>query len=320
MEIDHRQSQSTFSLILQTILRPLKPHLVSPKKTFPAGSPKLKPHKGAARSVTIRERQDGDIFVYDFHVDKDVAFSQSSPVKRLRMYYFAGGGWQMPPSSQHWKFCAELVRKVPGLSVTLVSPPLAPKSPAAIAFPMLASWYKAALQRSARAGERVVVAGDSSGGNLALCLALHVLSDNTSVPKPHAILLVSPAVDLRPTQRDDMIQAVSQNDPVLTVESHDSEARTWVGKENPGLPWLSPVTADPSILSKAGVKLLGITGGWDILSPSTLIFRDAARESYVGGAWLHWEKQMHCFPLAFMYGIPEAVQSKDWLVTQLKIL
>lgn len=236
------------------------------------------------------------------------------------MIYFAGGGWQSPPSSQHWKFCAELVRQVPGLTVTLVSPPLAPSSPAAVTFPILTTYYRAALRQAVQDKERVVLAGDSSGGNLALCLALHGLSDDDNLTKPHALLLISPAVDLRPTQIEGAIHAISLKDPVLTITSHDSEASTWAQGEDPAQSWISPITADRTTLSETAIHVIGVTGGWDILSPAALELRDSVQKTGGRGAWLHWEKQMHCYPLAFMYGIPEAKQSKEWVVDQLKRL
>lgn len=60
--------------------------------------------------------------------------------------------------------------------------------------------------------------------------------------------------------------------------------------------------------AEAGVRLIGVTGGHDLLTPAALRFRDACCGRGVGGAWLHWEGQMHCFPLAFAYGLPEAVR------------
>ncbi|PSK36720.1 Hormone-sensitive lipase [Elsinoe australis] len=317
MEIDDRATQSAFSLILQTVIRPFKPRLVIPKPTHTAGSPRLTPHKSATRSVKVVERKHGDIFLYDLTSGTHAA-SVSGTSTGLRMYYFAGGGWQGPPSSQHWKFCAELVQKIPSLTVTLVSPPLAPGSPAATTFPILSRLYASVLEEAGEAGERVIFAGDSSGGNLVLCLALHALKEDVGSPKPHALLVISPAVELRPTKKDGTVQTISWKDPVLTVESHDGEAKTWAQDVDPAVPWISPITADVSVLAKAGVKLIGVTGGWDILTPSALKFRDTAREQGVVGAWLNWDKQMHCYPLAFMYKLPEAVQAKDWIVEQMK--
>ncbi|KAF2220613.1 hypothetical protein BDZ85DRAFT_302983 [Elsinoe ampelina] len=181
------------------------------------------------------------MYVYDLTLSKAGTHAGATGPKRLRMYYFSGGGWQNPPSSQHWKFCAELARQ---------------------------------------AGKGVI--------------------DGPNLLKPHAILLVSPAVDLGPTRKEGPIVDVARKDPVLTISLHDSGARTWAQAEDPGQPSISAIMADATPLARTGAKIIGVTGGWDILPPSALEFRDAAREQGVAGARLHWEKQIHCLPLAFM--------------------
>lgn len=67
------------------------------------------------------------------------------------IYYFAGGGFRAPPSSEHWKFCAQLAsslslpplgntstaeRAETAAHMTLVSYPLAPNSPARDSLPL----------------------------------------------------------------------------------------------------------------------------------------------------------------------------------------
>lgn len=326
MEIQTRDDRSLFTLILQTLMRPFKPHLVSPKTTFPAGSPRLTPSKKIKSVVSVIEHQHHKtaIWLYDITSSQQKQHEETQtpvPEKTLRIYYFAGGGWQSPPSGEHWKFCAELARKVPGLTITIVSSPLAPNSPAASTFPLLREFYDSVLV-AGKSGERLVFAGDSSGGNLALSLVLDGLQRNPGVlaesARPTAVLTISPAVDLRPMGEN--IGLLARHDPALTVGSHNSEARTWAGDVDPASPWLSPILADVNPLERAGVRVIGVTGGFDILTPSALEFRDACVTSGVQGAWLQWERQMHCFPLSFCYRLPEAVKAKDWLVGRLKTL
>lgn len=342
MELHHRTNRSVFTLVLQALIRPFKPRLVAPKDTFPAGSPRLNHDREYKGGVGVMERQHQDIWLYDMtsHGSSNSTATRP-PRKRLRMYYIAGGGWQSPPSGQHWKFCAELVQKVPGLKVTIVSAPLAPASPASVALPPLKRLYASLLEQGSRDGEQVIFAGDSSGGNLVLSLALDaLLSDNdkkedgtgttdtttttttnTTTTRLLALLVISPAVDLRPMEaRGPEMEALARRDPVLTVGSHNSEAEAWAqGVDPAACPWVSPgVAGDVGVLARAGVRLVGVTGGYDILTPAALGFRDACAGAGVGGAWLHWERQMHCFPLAFMYGLPEAVGAKDWVVEQIK--
>lgn len=339
MELDHRTDRSVYSVVLQTLIRPFKPHLVAPKRTFPAGSPRLEYDTKIRGGVTVAERQQEDIWLYDMVAhgkngdeddeDDDNNKKKKAATKRKRMYYIAGGGWQSPPSGQHWKFCAEVARKVPGLVVTIVSAPLAPASPATTTLPALGRLFAPVLgqgsDRGREDGEQVILAGDSSGANIVLSLALDALSkskgeeDGAGTRQPLTLLIISPAVDLRPMEATaSETRALARRDPVLTVGSHNSEAAAWAQGMDSGEACISPVTADVGVLTAAGVRLVGVTGGHDILTPAALGFRDACVAGGVGGAWLHWEGQMHCFPLAFMYGLPEAVRAKDWVVEQIR--
>lgn len=335
MKLDHRTGRSIYSVVLQALIRPFKPHLVAPKRTFPAGSPRLEYDKKIRGGVTVVERQQEDIWLYDIFAahdkngdDNDNNKNKKSVTKRKRMYYIAGGGWQSPPSGQHWKFCAELVRKVPGLVVTIVSAPLAPVSPAATTLPALGRLFASVLgQGSGRDdGEQVILAGDSSGANIVLSLALNTLSkskgeeEGAGTRQPVTLLVISPAVDLRQMEAaaSGQGQALTRRDPVLTVGSHNSEAAAWAQGLDRTDVCISPAVADAGVLAVTGVRLVGVTGGHDILTPAALGFRDACARRGVSGAWLHWEGQMHCFPLAFMYGLPEAVRAKDWVVEQIR--
>lgn len=324
MELDHRTDRSVFSVVLQGLIRPLKPRLVAPKRTFPAGSPRLKCDKRARRGVEVVERQHEGIWLYDLvaaHDNKRDSGREEEEGKKTnkkRMYYVAGGGWQSPPSGQHWRFCAELARGVDGLAVTVVSAPLAPASTAATTLPALRRLFSSVLGGGEDdGGEQVILAGDSSGANIVLSLALEGLGGSAGTRRLAGLVVVSPAVDLRPTTgATGQQQAVARRDPVLTAGSHDSEAAAWAGGMDRADARISPVLADVRVLAAAGTRLVGVTGGHDILTAAALEFRDACAGRGVGGAWLHWEGQMHCFPLAFMYGLPEAVRAKDWLVEQ----
>jgi hypothetical protein len=46
--------------------------------------------------------------------------------------------------------------------------------------------------------------------------------------------------------------------------------------------------------------------------------RGKLEEFGVKGEWLVWEKQMHCFPLAWTYGLSEAKHGKDWILDLLR--
>ena len=155
MKTDRRSDRSIYSFLLQACLRPFRGWLVEPSKVLPAGSNRIDVDKQVQRTMRVQERQQDGIYVYDMT-------PKTASTIKMRMYYFAGGGWQMPPSSQHWKLCAELANTVPGLAVSMVSPPLAPNSPASDALPQLDVFCTSVLKECKAGGERVIFAGDSS--------------------------------------------------------------------------------------------------------------------------------------------------------------
>jgi len=159
--------------------------------------------------------------------------------------------------------------------------------------------------------------GDSSGGNVVLCLTLDALMTNIEAPHPDSLMVISPAVDLAQKQSTGSLAATEKNDPIMTVKFINGTAKAWTSDSDASSPWISPINADVNVLAKAGVKLYGITGGYDVLTPDALLFRDQCEEAGVQGEWLDWDQQMHCFPLAWIYGLPESVQAEDWILEKL---
>lgn len=245
----------------------------------------------------------------------------------------------MPPSAQHWDLCTELARRVSNTTVTLVAYPLAPQNPASVAFPQIESVYKALLKDAAEAGEKVIVAGDSSGGNLALAVVTWTLMNqkNGAAEAPAAILAISPTTDLRHEVAE--IKEAEKLDPILTHAFVNATASTWCpGPERPGtgeitvtepsgrsyhLDWgfkdprVSPIQADLDVLARHGVKVHGVIGSYDVLAPEAAAFVEELKAQGVEGEWLSWKGQMHCFPLTFRYGLKEAAQGVDWIIDML---
>jgi acetyl esterase/lipase len=220
------------------------------------------------------------------------------------------------------QFCAEIAGRVPGTLISLVSYPLAPHNPAPLAFPRLLRLYRILLQEAHNTGEEVIFAGDSSGGNIVLSLVLEALREDELLngtepaqvlsPHPSAILAISPSIDLTRSNPD--IEKLKDVDPFLTPEFVKSTAKAWHGEWDPSDPRVSPINCDLSLLRKAGVKVHGVIGTYDVLGPDAIKFRDQCASEGVQGCWLEWDKQIHCFPLTFAYGVPEAAEAPDWIV------
>ena len=78
----------------------------------------------------------------------------------------------MPPSPEHWKLCAELSHRLPHSTISIVSYPLAPNSPAKDSIPALEALYPHLFPSATETDEEITFAGDSAGGCVVLGLVL----------------------------------------------------------------------------------------------------------------------------------------------------
>ncbi|KAK4622087.1 Esterase [Fulvia fulva] len=325
IKVTARHDRSFMVMLLQTFIRPFNQRLVSHSKEYPAGSPQLPPHRKAKKKLDISERKVDDVYLY--RLSPKHSPSNEKNTRKRRLYYFAGGGWQMPASSEHWSFLTELCLNLPETAITLVSYPLAPHSPAPIAFPMLMRLYRTLMQDAANANEEVILAGDSAGGNIALALVIAALAEDaasaTCPPCPAAILALSPSTDMR--RSNPTMKEIEKLDPLLRIPFAHSTAAAWCGETSQECQaWersdvrVSPLLADLGPLAKRGVKVHGVTGRYDILSPDAVLFREKCEEAGVEGEWLDWDKQIHVFPLIFSFGFREGIEAKDWILEVLR--
>jgi len=329
--IHERNDKSALMSLLHLAVKPLRPRLAAPKLKHQSADMRLPIPRKARKLAHVEGRRVEGLWVYDL--------SSKTPrpagVLRRRILYFPGGSWQMPPSAHHWAFCAELVRRLDDTTVSLVSCPLAPQCPAAEAFPQIERAYVELLAQAARAGESVIVAGDSSGGNVALCLTLWTLMnrrEGTVGKPPSAVVVISPATDLRHELNE--IRDTDKIDPMMSLALIQSTARAWcpdpdgregcstgeVGGKMYRLDWsfedprVSPIQADLGVLACHGVRLYGILGSHDVLAPEAEVLVEECKRRGVEGEWLLWKRQMHCFPLAWRFKLRESVEAVDWLI------
>lgn len=320
--VTRRNDRSQLMSIIHFLMRRFRNQINGGEINHADGSLVLNPPKSKLRGCTLSERTVCDIHIYDI-----VSPRQSSSTVKKRIYYFAGGSWQKEPTAQHWSLCSKLATEIPDSIVSMVSMPLAPNNPAPSSFPWCLRLYRTLLAEAEEAGDKVILAGDSSGANVVLCLTLEALkedeenaidvtTDRKSNPHPVAVMVISPSTDLTRTNPD--IDKLAKYDPLLTPDVIKQTARAWTGNWDPIERRVSPINADITLLAKRGIKVHGVTGGCDVLCPDGLIFRKKLSEDGVPGEWLHWEKQMHCFVLTLPYGLREAEEGVQWIIDVLK--
>ncbi|ETI26185.1 hypothetical protein G647_02962 [Cladophialophora carrionii CBS 160.54] len=228
IELTTRDDLSMLYRVLRFLIKPLRPRLVRPPKTpHPEGSPRLSPPK--KRNIVIKETKLEGIWMYHLHAlgprsekkqgiekaqgneqkddlgnaDADVDAGSNFPSphsgrskgrgfeRKHCVYYFSGGGFQSPPSGEHWRFLAQLAQDLVGhrssvtfpgsqrsvdpasdakIELIMVSYPLAPNSPASESLRVLRNWLRRVLDDAVINKETVSLMGDSSGGNVIMSL------------------------------------------------------------------------------------------------------------------------------------------------------
>jgi acetyl esterase/lipase len=329
--IVRRSDRTTTMSILIRLVRLFGSSLIkAPSPPIPAGSPRLRvPHFiRKNHGIKCSERKVGSVYVYNIrsataagvrnphHNDTSLKLSVET---RTRILVIAGGGFRMKASKQHWQLCEHLAMTFPYDMVTLISPPLAPRSTAPDTFPVLLETYKTLAREATGIGEHVALVGDSSGGNLCLSIAIAALGESERVFKdygPTNIVLISPALDLQ--NRNPDIKKVEKADPLLSLSTIEEVARGWAGTWTRDDPRVSPMNADLTLIRQAGVQVHVIAGSYDVLYPDIVQFKDLCEKYGVKGEWLLWEKQMHCFPLTAGYGLRDGKEGRQWIVDRLK--
>jgi acetyl esterase/lipase len=319
IRVTDRNDRSQLMSVLQFLVRRFRSQLNSGHPKHEDGSLVLDPPKSKLRKCTLSKRTVCDVHIYDI-----ISPEHSAATGKKRILYFAGGSWQMGPSGQHWAMCSKLATEMPDAIVSMVSTPLAPNNPAPSSFPWCLKLYRALMAEAQEAGGRIILAGDSSGANIALCLTLEALREDAervsaekpSTTHPVAIMAICPSTDL--TRKNPDIQKLAKYDPLLTPDVINQTAKAWHADWDPADRRVSPINADISLLAKNGIKVHGITAGCDVLAPDGVIFRNRCSEFGVQGEWLHWEKQMHCFLLTLPYGLREAEEGVQWVIDVLK--
>lgn len=113
---------------------------------------------------------------------------------------------------------------------------LAPENPYPAAAEDGASMWDYIVGNVARA-DHVFLAGDSAGGNMALCLTQRLISEGK--PCPRELLLFSPWTDMTGTSGS--YEKNRDIDPILTREFVMNSARAYIGDNDPEDPAFSPL-------------------------------------------------------------------------------
>jgi monoterpene epsilon-lactone hydrolase len=215
---------------------------------------------------------------------------------RLLLYVHGGGGVACSART-HRSFSSAFAQR--GFRVFVPNYRLAPEHPFPAGLTDVIAAYRA-LRATRRHGSRVVIAGDSAGGGLALATMLALRDDNE--PLPVGAALFSPFTNLAETGGSRKINeercAFFRRTSLLRFKD------LYLANSDPRLPLASPLLAD----------LRGLPPLFIHVSADETLLDDAsrlahrARDTEVAVEFDAWPGVPHVFPL-FHHLIPEGRQS-----------
>jgi monoterpene epsilon-lactone hydrolase len=215
------------------------------------------------------------------------------------IFFLHGGGYVSGSCTDHGVHAAKFV-KGSNISALLFEYRLAPEHtyPAAIDDTLKA--YRWLLSQGVTASN-IVFAGDSAGGGL--CLASLLAIRDQGLPLPAAAVALSPWTDLKCTGESYRCNARKCLSPEGTWTAF---SKHYVGDNDPGLPWISPLYGDLHGLP----PILIYVGEDEILLDDSARFAEKAKSAGVDITLRVGEGLFHCYPVCAPL-FPEATQAMD---------
>ena len=166
--------------------------------------------------------------------------NQESTSDRI-LFYIHGGGNCEQPSEHHWKFINSIIKKT-GVKVIAPLYPLLPFHNYHDTFPAITDLYMAVVRNNA--GCRVILAGDSAGGGMALAIAEDLLKLDFS--QPDELILISPFVEsLYSEENAKAIEKYEKVCPFINTSGCIPLVKRWAGSEEErGDYHVSPIRGD----------------------------------------------------------------------------
>jgi len=212
--------------------------------------------------------------------------------------YLHGGGYTMGSIRTHRALAAQIAiaSQTP---ILIVDYRLAPENPFPAALEDAVQAYRYLLEGGIPT-EKIILAGDSAGGGLAVAATLSLRDGGE--PLPGGIVCISAWLDL--TMSGESVSTCARADPLISLEASRWHAGMYAGGRDPGAPLLSPVFAD-----LAGFPPLLIqVGEHEILRSDSQRLAEKARGAGVPVELEVWDGMFHVWHMAAGY-LPEADQA-----------
>ncbi len=218
--------------------------------------------------------------------------------------YLHGGGYVTGSINTHRAMVARIARASKGRAL-LIDYRLAPEHPFPAAVDDATAAYRWLLAQGYAPG-KIVIAGDSAGGGLALA-ALAALRASHD-PMPAAVVPISPWTDLEGT--GDSVKTKAAKDPMVQGSDLAPMAKMYIGTDDPKNPLISPLHAD----YRGFPPLLIQVGEAEVLLDDSTRVAERAKAAGVKVELEIWDEMVHVWHV-FAKLLPEGQQAIDKIGT-----
>jgi acetyl esterase/lipase len=212
--------------------------------------------------------------------------------------YIHGGGFVICSPNTHRPMVSRIARAA-DIRALMIDYRLAPEHPYPAALDDCLNAFRWLVETGIEP-RRLVVAGDSAGGNLALALVLALKSGGTPTDQlPGAVFCLSPVTDMMATGNSFLTNADA--DPMLSPTRSPHFTDLYIGRSDRRDPFLSPLYGDfdgfPPLLVHVGDR--------EILLDDSVRLVQKALDSGVDARIRVWPGMYHVFQ-AFAPFVPES--------------
>lgn len=201
------------------------------------------------------------------------------------LLYLHGGSWMTPLAGKHLA-CAKRIAAEAKVSVFALDYRLAPEHPFPAAFEDCVQAYQALREKGY---DRVLIGGDSAGGNLATAVCHYCASQG--LVKPEQLILLSPMMDLFMEKYPSLVEFGVGN-PVADMSVVTFQRFCYAPDQKDWLsPYASPLYGDLAQLP----PLLLVVGGEDPLRDDNLAFAEACKKAGAAIELSFFERMPHSF-------------------------
>jgi epsilon-lactone hydrolase len=204
------------------------------------------------------------------------------------LFYIHGGGFTAGTTAAYRGLSSHLGAAT-GCRVLAVDYRWAPEDPFPAALDDCVAGYRWLVAAGGAAPRKVVLAGDSAGGNLVVAMLLALKQGGDELPA--AGVCLSPIFDLALT--GDSVITRAERDPMILVSSLRKCSTAYRGNSDPRNPLMSPLYGDLSGLP----PLLLQCGSEEMLRDDSVRLAAKAKAAGVDVTFEEWEEMVHVWHL-----------------------